>query len=221
MATSKRHRPTRKIILKDREPQKRYPSSIGLTVLALRQYWLQEIGKIEKNTPAISVDDFMRESGFERSLLQIMSLYPDISRPQYDSPEKQMYKIPQHQTNMDYYKLRAFAKYTGLRSTGVFLLFTQLVGEELRAINEGRDPRSACLEILEGVKRMIDRTKQYLDQPTDRILPGRYFWKQYQDAPGEYGLLPNMELLKLWRDAFLDGPLPPDSTADDDDDSSP
>jgi len=53
-----------------------------------------------------------------------------------------------------------------------------------------------------------------LDQEAERHPRNRYFWRQYDDNPKEDGLLPNVELLKLWRDAFLDGPLPPDSSAD-------
>jgi hypothetical protein len=221
MPNPKKHRRTRKLVLKDRSPPKRFPSSIAATVLAIRQYWLQEIERIDKNTPGLSVEDFLNESDFEECYLRVMSLYRGIRNPPLDSPDSQLYDIPKNDTNMDYYKLRTFAKFTEVRPAGIFLLFTQLVGEELRAIDQGRDAKEACIQLLDGVQRIVECTKQHLLDPAKGGAAKRSFWRQYGDTGAEDNLLPNMEMLKLWRDAFLNGPLPPDATSDEDEDVKP
>jgi hypothetical protein len=188
----RKHRRTKPVILDDGDRAKQFSSSIGLTILAIRQYWLQEMNVIDRDAPALSVDNFLNESNFEECYLKTIGLYQGIRNAPIDSAKAQLYDIPKHLTTMDYFKLR----------------------EEFRAVKNGRNPKEECTKLLDGVQRILDKTKQYLheskNQPKDR-----YFWRQYPDHSKPDGILPNMELFRLWRDAFLGGPLPPDAIPDD------
>jgi hypothetical protein len=191
--------------LADRAPGKRCPNGLAQFALAIQQYWLQEIGELEKNTPPLSHEEFIEKSSFKKTFLETLSLYPDVARPPVQAIAGAYYDMARGNTDMEYYKIRALARFTNLRSAALVLLFSQLVGEERRAKNEDRDPRQACLSLLEGFARIIDASKNHINSKskTDDI-----FLRTYDDTP--HGHLPDVRLVKVWRDAFLQGILPPD-----------
>ncbi len=185
--------------MKDGAAGKKFPSSMAATWLAVRSHWLQSSGQIAPSTPALSVEDFLEQSDFEECYRAILKRYRGVPRPAHDVTA-QLYDLPRQATSLDYYKLRALAKFTRIRSAAAILMFTQLAGEELRAKEDRRSAREACEQLLDAFQRVIDETKRHLER-TDE--PNFLFWKEYDE-----GLLPSMDLLTAWRDAFLDGPLP-------------
>ena len=195
---------------KDKEPGKRYPSSLAQTFLAVRQFWLQETGKVDRATPGLSVKDFLRLSDFVQCFRETTALYPDCAKP----PKKTsaiggaLHDMGIGNCDMEYYRLRALAKFTGLTPTGLILLFSQLVGEEQRARRDKRDPKLATIQILDGIIRVAEEAKQHIRQKTD----GADIFMRTYDGTGKNSYLPDVGILNSWRIAFTNGELPPNSS---------
>jgi hypothetical protein len=194
----------------DKDPGKRYPSSLAQTFLAVRQFWLQETGKVAKATPGLSVADFLRFSDFEKCFQETTDLYPECAKPAKTPTaiRNALNDMGIGNCDMEYYRLRALAKFTGLTPAALILLFSQLVGEEQRAKREGRDPKVAITQILDGVIRVAEETKQRVLKTPDGVDT---FMRNY-GGDTKNGYLPDVAILNGWRIAFTSGELPPDSS---------
>jgi len=194
----------------DKEPGKRYPSSLAQTFLAVRQFWLQEIGKVAKDVPGLSVADFLRQSDFEKRFRETTDLYPECANPPKTPAaiRNALNDMGVGACDMEYYRLRALAKFTGLTPAALILLFSQLVGEEQRAKRERRDPKAAVNQILDGVIRVAGAAKQRVLETPD----GADIFMRNYGGDAKNGYLPDVAILNAWRIAFTSGELPPESS---------
>jgi hypothetical protein len=113
------------------------------------------------------------------------------------------------ETDMEYYRLRALADFTGIKSVGLLLLFTQLVGEEQRAKKQSRDPKRACLQLLEAVVAVATEAKLHVENSK---AGNDIFMRHYDETTTGY--LPDVAALFKWVKTYAACDLPPDSAAD-------
>jgi hypothetical protein len=191
----------------DRARDKRFPNSLRLLVVSLQQYWLQEIGRQPNDAlPPLSKRKFLAAHDFMDCYLQTLDLYRGIARPQKKAISGAFEDMATGNCDMEYYKIRALAHYTRLHSAALVLLLCQLIGEERRARGDQRNAKQACEQILDGILRVIHLTKERLGNIEDPDAD--LFMKKYDDTKDGY--LPDMSILRAWRDAFNNGSLPPD-----------
>ena len=158
----------------------------------------------------MSVRDFLRNSDFEKCFKETSDLYPDCANPPKTPAaiRNAVNDMGIGACDMEYYRLRALARFTGLTPTGLILLFSQLVGEEQRAKRDGRDPKIAITQILDGVIRVAEVAKQHVHKTSDGA---DIFMRKYGENAKD-GYLPDVAVLNEWKVAFSSGDLPPDSS---------
>ena len=110
------------------------------------------------------------------------------------------------ENELPYYQLRALAEYIDI-PTGLLVLFTQCVSIEREEYEKAQgkkapsdpppDLRAVCLALLDDVERVVKTAKAHIaaSEVRDEI-----FMKWYDEDENSY--LPNMEMLKVWRDAY-------------------
>ena len=190
---------------RDRDPEKRFPNSLRLLIVAIQEFWLQELERVPKDTPPLSSKRFFASDDFADCYLRTLDLYKGVARPQRKSVAGVFEDMATGNSDLEYYKIRALAHYTRLRSAALLLLLSQLIGEERRARDEGRSPKQACDMVLKGIQRVIICTRKNLRTKSD----GDDLFMRKYDATKD-GYLPDMTMLRMWREAFNSGPLPTD-----------
>lgn len=199
MAPSKRVRQPRISDSRDGAAEKRCPTGLTNTILSIQKYWLHTLGIKTKKDPPLDHEAFVAESEFEKCWLDIIdNIFPGVAKPARHDIADAVYEMARGNTDMEYYRIRAFSKFIELRPVGLFLLFTQLVGleQEERKKPDGGNPREACLKLIGSVSRVMAATEEYLNsRPPSELV----FHRRYHE-----GHLPDMTLLKAWSDALKD-----------------
>jgi hypothetical protein len=197
MRTSKKraHRTTTKD-LPDRDDHKQFPVGISSAVLALQYYWHE----IANGGPSgLTPEQFCNLTGFGNVYGAVQDLYRKRTRVDHencDSLGKVIHRLVNQTRNIAFVDLRAFAQFVGL-PTGLFLLYTQCDSDERRCGDDRAAARKTALELLQGIRRVIEATEEYIEKrPLDQPL----FRRIYDDAGEEH--LADVGVLKLWADAF-------------------
>jgi hypothetical protein len=179
----------------DGATDKKYPDSICHTTLAIQQFWKRVLEPGDNSR--LTHREFCDETNFVEVYKGVINRYKgDKTVPGNKETIAAMVNdiaVGRHQ--LPYYRIRALAEFVGIPS-GVFLLFTHAVGDQRHAEQDGEDPHGACLRLIEGVLRVGEVAKEFIE--ADKKRGGTLFMHQY-DAKT---YLPNVEALKMWADAF-------------------
>lgn len=185
----------------DRDALKKCPSGLAQTLLVIQEHWLQETDRRWAQNPPFSAKEFAEKSNFKDCFELVKGAYPGTKKLPKNWG-RAVWDMAVGESALEYYKLRAWAKFTDIRSVGLLLLFSQLVGEERRS----KTPQEDCLKWIDGVIRVMEATKKAITNAPSPDAP--VFLRQYD---GHNTPLPNVGLLKIWHDALHEGPLPSDS----------
>jgi hypothetical protein len=178
----------------DHNKNKRAPNGIRSVLLAIQNYWLAlQTGKPEDEhlTPA----EFCAETGFEKVFRATFARYPKMSGDVEDLP-RLLQSLTSGRHNHEFVHLLAFAEFVGI-PLSLFLMFSHLVSDELRSIDDGSDFRPVALAFLRKIKFVIEATeRQVMDTPPN----GRLFVHVYDefDEPGRQPLMARASALKFW-----------------------
>lgn len=180
-------------IRQDTDDDKKYPNGISSAVLAIYQFWHSAGGR--RPARPRTRFQFVSRTNFMEVYRRVVAKYPGTKKKP-STPAKiadMLNDLSYGRHDLNYYKLRALAEFINL-PTGLFLLFTHCSSLERQS---GGSTKS-CLEVLDGLQRVIDLTRGLAEQARD---PNRgVFMEQYNPAPDCY--LPSVESLKAWSDAF-------------------
>lgn len=198
MARKKPTRTTTKTKSDDDET-KRFPNGISATVLAIQHYWKSlTIGGPDRMTPGQFCD-----SGFRDVYRNVIDKYRGIrKRPHPDEGDglaKAIHKLTNGTTDLEFFHLRSFAEFVGL-PTGIFLLFTQMVSDERRALDD-RTPATQMKEellcLIRATKAVMVDAENYITEHPDLE---RIFTHVYDTDGQKY--MAKADVLKVWSDAF-------------------
>jgi hypothetical protein len=193
MPATRRRRPGPRAVAKeiaDHAPEKYFPNGIAATMLAIQYNWHSVVA--ENGERDLSAPRFCKETRFAETYMAVQALYP--SRERITNVTTVVRDNVNQDRNIDFTDMRAFAELLGI-PTGLFLLFTQFVSNERHAGENRRAARQEAIDLIEGVRRAIDAAEQYIKtRPIDRPL--------FIDDGACKEYLADMEVMKLWVDAF-------------------
>lgn len=180
----------------DGAEEKLYPVGIVELILAICQYWHESPGRSK-----MSINEFSSRQDFVNTYKLITG---EIYRGHKDEfvvdPTKGLHKLvyplTKGEVDADFYKLRLFAEHIGL-PTGIFLLLTQLVSDERRALEESQDNKATARLLLTKVRAVIDSLISHVDASA---ADDTVFFYRYRS-----GSLPNLDVVRMCVKAFLTG----------------
>ena len=180
----------------DGHKKKRSPNGVRSVLLAIQYYWLSLIAQ-KKDLEHLTAARFCANSEFEKVFQQTCARYPAMSK----KPEK-LYRVLQKLTlgehNIEFVHLLAFSQFVGL-PLSLFLLFTQMVSDELRALEGGPDFRSHAVDVLRRIRFVVELAERQVAQsrPGEHLFI--HFYDEFDD-PGRF--MAKAISLKTWSDAF-------------------
>jgi hypothetical protein len=173
---------------------KKYPNGISSTVMSMYRYWISTSkGKPTKQT---SRPQFVEKSNWVNVCKGVLERYPGIERkPKTPSSISSVVDdLSAGRHDLHYFHIRALAEVVDLPA-GLFVLFTQCVSLEREANAQEPKSRDECLALIEGLGRIVEYSKKLLE--ADNPSADRFMRHYDSDS-----YLPNMDVLKGWRDAF-------------------
>jgi len=181
----------------DGDLKKRFPNGISSTILAVQYYWHE----LKNNGQAgLTPEKFCDEAGFRKVYQDIVDLYPGIRKKanpaEGDGLARMIHRLANGTQDIEFFQLRAFAQYVGL-PTGLFLLFTQMVSDERRSIEQHRDPHEASLKLLGQVRKAIEAAETCIENNRNEL---RIFTHAYDEVGAKQ--MAKARTLKVWSDAF-------------------
>lgn len=182
------------------QQEKFFPNGISATVRSIVYGWHSQVvqdGKIN-----LSIVDFVNLTKFAEIYYKTSAMYSkrtasgDGRKPRTKkSIENMVHDIMSQGSDIQFYKLRAFANFVGL-PTGVFLVYSRLISDERE--NRNSDFRQDALVKIAALRRFLDKAEGIVkDSSLDNEMP---FTRE--DLSQEHGYLPRIEVLKALSDAY-------------------
>lgn len=150
----KRVRTTGTIRIEDANPEKRHPNSIRATIRSIRKYWHST--SMERG---LTLSQFVKH--FKPMYQAMEELYPGIDAHQGEGLVGVLDRIERNRRNIDFRDLRAISQHVGV-PTGVFLMFTQAVGD-----STSKRDKSDIVRLLRASQASLGALAEHVENSND------------------------------------------------------
>jgi len=182
----------------DGHAEKRFPTGISSTILAIQNYWPSlTMDKPEHLTP----EQFCEQGKFIDAYERVIKLYPGIKKKAAarGGVTRMIHRLCNGKQDIEFYQMRAFAEYVGL-PTGIFLLFSHFVSEEHHAIQDGVSSRDRLLTFVRRLKRVIETAESQIQTSVDTEHVFNHIYDEPSGPMDKH--MAKALALKAWSDAY-------------------
>jgi hypothetical protein len=184
--------------LPDGHHRKRAPTGIRSTFLAIQNYWLALSTK-QPNDEHLTPAAFYSEDrgGFRKAFEDTYRRYPAMKNKP-DKVARLLQQLTSGKHNIEFAHLLAFAEHVRL-PLSVFLLFTQMVSDELRSVGTESDFKAHALRTLRRIRELVEFAEKQVEQasPNQKI-----FLHEYDEFEEAGVVLARAQALKDWSDFY-------------------